>query len=157
MLKEPNMRFCPNPECGKEVKEGAVFCPFCGTRLAESEPRPTTETKRHISVTVCAVLLFISSFIHIINIVDFIAYGDLTSSIIQLFMCIFAGVAGYLLLKSKQIGAIIGIAYSSISIISSISLVVQLPAYFTVYDIIFDLCLDTATIILIVIGWKHLK
>jgi len=157
VLKELNMQFCPNPGCRKEVKEGADFCPFCGTKLAESEARPTTETKRHISITVCAVLLFISSFIHIINIVDFIAYGDLATSIIQLFMCIFAAVAGYLLLKSKQIGAIIGIAYSIISIISSISLVVQLPAYFTVYDIMLDLCLDTATIILIAIGWKHLK
>ena len=149
------MPFCPN--CVKEVSEGAVFCPFCGTKLAESEARPTTETKRHISVTVCAVLLFTSSFIHIINMVDFIAYGDFAGSIIQIFMCIFAAVAGYLLLKSKQIGAIIGIAYSIISIISSISLVLQLSAYLTVYDILLDLCLDTATIILIVIGWKHLK
>jgi hypothetical protein len=151
------MQFCPNPECRKEVKEGAVFCRFCGTKLAESEARPTTETKRHLSVTICAVLLFISAFIHIINIVDYMTYGDPATSIIQLFMCIFAAVAGYLLLKSKQIGAIIGIAYTIISIISSVSLVVQYPAYFTVYDIMLDLCLDTATIILIVIGWKHLK
>ena len=29
---------CPNQECGKEVEEGAVYCPFCGTRI---ETHPT--------------------------------------------------------------------------------------------------------------------
>lgn len=149
------MPFCPN--CGKEIKESIAFCPFCGTKLAESEARATTETKRHLSLTICAVLLFISSLIHIINMVDYIAWGDPATGIIQLFMCIFAAVAGYLLLKSKQIGAIIGIAYSIISIISSVSMSVQFPEYFTVYDIVLDLCLDIATIILIIVGWKHLK
>lgn len=149
------MPFCPN--CGKEVKESIVFCPFCGAKLAESETRPTTETKRHLSLTIGAILLFISSLIHIINMVNYITYGDPATGIIQLFMCIFAAVAGYLLLKSKQIGAIIGIAYSIISIISSVSMSVQFPAYYTVYDMLVDLCFDIATIIVIVVGWKHLK
>ena len=89
--------------------------------------------------------------------VDYIAWGDPATGIINLFMCIFAAIAGYLLLKSKQIGAIIGIAYSVIGIIGAISLNVQFPMYYTVYDMLVDLCLHIATIILIVVGWKHLK
>ena len=148
------MPFCPN--CGKEITEGNLFCPDCGTKLAESEARVITEVKRPLSITVCAILLFICAVPHIINMVDFITYGDVATSVIQLFFAIFAFVAGYFLWKSKKIGGIIGIAYAIITAVASLVLVTYLSQGYTVYDFI-DLSFSIAIIILIVIGWKHLK
>jgi len=149
------MPFCPN--CGKEITEGNLFCPDCGTKLAESEARAITEVKRPLSITVCAILLFICAVPHIINMVDFITYGDVATSVIQLFFAIFAFVAGYFLWKSKKIGGIIAIAYAIITTIAAISLLVYFSQWVTVYDIIPDLSFNIAIIILIVVGWKHLK
>lgn len=149
------MPFCPN--CGKEVSEGAVFCPSCGSKLAESEVRPTTAKKRHLSITVCAILLFICVVPHIINMVDFMSYGDIAGSISQLFFSIFALVAGYFLWKSKKIGGIIGLAYAIITAIASLVSFAYVPQWYPVIDLIFDLSFSTAIIILIVVGWKHLK
>lgn len=42
--------YCPNPECGREVKPGAKFCGYCATVLAPAEehtikPEPAVQTK----------------------------------------------------------------------------------------------------------------
>lgn len=149
------MPFCPY--CGKEITEGTLFCPNCGTKLAESEARAITEVKRPLSITACAILLFICAVPHIIKMVDLINYGDFASSISQLFLSIFALVAGYFLWKSKKIGGIIGIAYAIITAVASIALFAYFSQRYTIYDFIYDLSLSIAIIILIVIGWKHLK
>jgi hypothetical protein len=149
------MPFCPN--CGKEVSEVAVFCPFCGTELAGPEARPITEVKRPLSVTICAILLFISALIHIINMVDFIIIYDLVGSIGQLFFSIFAIVAGCYLWKSKEIGGIIGLAYAILSTIAVLSFLSFFSEWVTIYGLIIDFSLNTAIIILIIVGWKHLK
>lgn len=149
------MPFCLN--CGKEVSEVAVFCPSCGSKLAESEARPIREVKRHLSITICAILLFICALIHIINMGDFMAYGDFAGSIAQLFFSIFALVAGIFLWKSKEIGGIIGIAYGILSTIALLSFLAYFSEWVTVYGLIIDLFLNTAIIILIIVGWKHLK
>lgn len=149
------MPYCPN--CGKEVSEVAVFCPYCGSKLAESGARPITEVKRHLSIIICAILLFISALIHIINMGDFMAYGDFAGSIGQLFFFIFALVAGLFLLKSKEIGGIIGLAYGILSTIASLAFLAYFSEWVTVYGLIIDFSLNTAIIILIIVGWKHLK
>ncbi|MCK4354205.1 MAG: hypothetical protein KAW83_03020 [Dehalococcoidia bacterium] len=139
------------------MKEGAVFCPFCGTKLAESGARPITEVKRHLSITICAILLFICALIHIINMGDFMAYGDFAGSIGQLFFVLFALIAGLFLWKSKEIGGIIGLAYGIISTIATLALLAYFSEWVTVYGLIIDFSLNTAIIILIIVGWKHLK
>lgn len=86
--------------------------------------------------------------------VDFVVnYEYLTGSITQLFFSIFALVAGCFLLKSKEIGGIIGIAYAILTASDTLLVAQEL----SVYWIIFDVSLSIAIIILIVIGWKHLK
>jgi len=149
------MPFCAN--CGKEVSEGAVFCPSCGSKLAELEARPITEVKRPLSITICAILLFICALIHIINTVDFIVIYDLAGSISQLFFSIFALVAGCFVWKSKEIGGIIGIAYGILSTIALLSFLAYFSEWVTVYGLIIDFSLNTAIIMLIIVGWKHLK
>lgn len=149
------MPFCP--DCGKEIRESAVFCPSCGTELASREARPITEVKRHLSITICAILLFICALIHIINMVDFILIYDLAGSVAQLFFSIFALVAGCFLWKSKEIGGIIGIAYGIISTIVTLAFLAYFSEWVTVYDVIIDFSLNIAIIILIIVGWKHLK
>ena len=149
------MPFCPH--CGKEIREGAAFCPFCGTRLIESEAPPITERKRHLSITACAILLFVCALIHIINMVDFILIYDLAGSVAQLFFSIFALVAGCFLWKLKEIGGIIGIAYAILSTIATLSFLSFFSEWVTVYDVIIDFSLNIAIIILIIVGWKHLK
>lgn len=152
---------CPNPECGKEIEEDAVYCPFCGTKLAEVKAQPTAAIKRHVSITACVILLCICFLIHILSIVDFITYGDLTGSIGQLFFGAFALVAAYFLWKSEETGGIIGIIYAILATIGGLSAFLypeDITFEYTVYDfIIFDVCFNVVLIVLIAIGWKHLK
>lgn len=144
------MPFCPS--CGKEVSEYASFCPNCGTKLAQLETLPTASMKRHPTITASAILLFICAFIHFIDMVDYAAmYEDLVSSIVALFACIIAVVAGSYLWKSKEIGGIFGIAYA---VLTGIPILFPEVEYLPVILIVI---LNTPIIILIIIGWKHLK
>jgi len=145
---------CPNPECGKEVEEGAVYCPHCGTKLAKA-------AKRNILITVCVILLVIFSLIHLSNMLDYATiYGDFSGSIGQLFFGAFALVAAYFLWKSEEIGGILGIVYAIFSMIAPLSVTIHpeaIPFEYGVYDIIFDVCSSIVLIIFLGIGWKSLK
>ena len=88
---------------------------------------------------------------------DFMAYGDFAGSIGQLFFVLFALIAGLFLWKSKEIGGIIGLAYGIISTIATLALLAYFSEWVTVYGLIIDFSLNTAIIILIIVGWKHLK
>ena len=149
------MPFCPS--CGTEVSKHASFCPSCGSKLVESEPRLTTEVKRHPPITACAILLFICALIHFINMIDFALIYELAASIVQLFFSIFALVAGGYLWKRKEIGGIIGIAYGVLQTIATLAPVNFFSEWVTVYGLTIDLCLNIAVIILVILGWKHLQ
>lgn len=149
------MVFCY--KCGREIEEDTIYCPFCGTNL-KTKDQPITKTKRHVSITLCVILLCVFFLLHIFNMIDFMTYGYLTESVGQLFFGVFVLVAAYFLWKSEGIGGIIGIAYAILSIISVLSLPFVLPeAEYSIYDIIFDVCSNIVLIILIIIGWKHLE
>ena len=149
------MPFCPN--CGIEVSEDAQFCHECGTELAGAGTIPVNGVRRHVSITICAVILFVCAVIHIINLVDLIAYGDAASVFGQLFFSIFALVSGYFLLRSRKIGGIIGLAYAIITgAVSLISLASSVELY-AVYGFVIDLVFSIAIVALIAIGWKHLQ
>lgn len=149
------MPFCSN--CGTEVSKDARFCPSCGIELAGVEVMPVREVKRHASLTMCAVLLFICAVIHIINLVDWIAYGDLASSFGQLFFAIFASVSGYFLLKSKKVGGIMGLAYAIITGVVSLTSLASSMELYVAYGFVIDLVFSIVIVILIIIGWKHLQ
>jgi len=149
------MPFCPT--CGKGVSEHASFCPSCGSKLAESEVRPTASVKRHPMITACAILLFICAFIHFVNMVEFALIYDLTASIVQLFFSIFALVAGGYLWKSREIGGIIGIAYGVLQTIATLAFLNFFSEWVTAFDLTIDLSLNIAVIILVILGWKHLR
>jgi hypothetical protein len=154
------MPVCPN--CGKEVKEGAVFCPFCGTKLAKSKAQPTTAIKRRTSITVCAILLFVCCLIHILNMYNLIVvWEELVGSSIELFFSVLALVAGCFLWKSKEIGGIIGIEYAILTTLYAVFIgysdMLGIEYNLLILGIFLDVPLCIAIVTLIVVNWKHLK
>jgi hypothetical protein len=80
-----------------------------------------------------------------------VTYEDFVSSIVALFGCILAVVAGSYLWKSKEIGGIFGIAYA---VLTAIPILFLEGEYLPVVLIVI---LNIPIVVLIVIGWKHLK
>jgi len=55
------MPHCLNPECGKEIEESAVYCPFCGTQIKMIE-HPTVSQISFKQPIRNLVLLYVFTF-----------------------------------------------------------------------------------------------
>lgn len=53
---------CPNPECGKEIEEDAVYCPFCGTRVKMIEQPAVSQISFKQPIRNLVLLYIINSY-----------------------------------------------------------------------------------------------
>ena len=56
--------FCT--ECGKEVREGAKFCPYCGKPIKTAEKKRSTEKKRSADKSIWAIVLRVALIVCVI-------------------------------------------------------------------------------------------
>lgn len=72
--------------CKREVDDDTIYCPFCGTKLVNTDNAiGQITTKRHVSITIGIIILIIDLLMHVFGIINAAAYSDVNVLFVQLY------------------------------------------------------------------------